>query len=401
MLERLIGYFKVNSFYQNKAYLKWAIFVSAIIIGTISLLYTNWLARELTAREIKQIDLLAKALKELAFQDDTDNLHFILNEIINNNHSVPVILVQDDAPIDHRNLDMPEGLSKEDEQSILIEELEEMKAEYEPIRIEIDEDFVQFVYYKNSTLISQLKFYPIVQILSIAILGALSYSIFSSSRKAEQNRVWVGLAKETAHQLGTPISSLMAWIEVFKTDPNFDADVIIELEKDVKRLEGITTRFSNIGTLSPMKAEHVLPVVESVVEYLQKRVSSKVKFRVLHRTTNDLYAVISIPLFEWVIENICKNAVDAMDGKGNIDIYIREDKKQDTVVIDISDTGKGIPKGKLKMVFKPGFTTKKHGWGLGLALVKRIVEDYQHGKIFVRESTVGVGTIFRIVLPKA
>jgi len=231
-------------------------------------------------------------------------------------------------------------------------------------------------------------------------LSILAWFVFSSTRKAEQNRVWVGLAKETAHQLGTPISSLMAWLEYFKTDPAFDQSLIPEMTKDVQRLEMITARFSSIGSEPALKEEDVLGAVENIISYLQRRVSSKVIFKVIPKFGHELAGKINVPLFEWVIENLCKNAVDAMNGQGRIEIYLRNTKDDRYVMLDLSDTGKGIPKSKIKTVFQPGYTTKKRGWGLGLTLVKRIVENYHSGKIFVLKSEPDQGTTFRIMIPK-
>jgi signal transduction histidine kinase len=254
-----------------------------------------------------------------------------------------------------------------------------------------------YVYYKNSKLLDQLRYYPYVQLSIITIFGVLAYLAFNYSKTAEQNRIWVGLAKETAHQLGTPISSLMAWLEYFKSVEKIrDKELVQELEKDVSRLEMITSRFSNIGSTPLLNYEDIHQAVRNTVNYLQKRISSKITFSV-NALPVDIRAKINKPLFDWVIENLCKNAVDAMGGEGTIDINIRK-APDDNVMIDISDTGKGIPKSKIRDVFSPGYTTKSRGWGLGLTLVKRIVENYHQGKIFVKSSEPEVGTTFRIIL---
>ena len=257
---------------------------------------------------------------------------------------------------------------------------------------------IQFVYFRNSRLLRQLSAYPYIQLSVIAIFGFIAYLAFSYSRRAEQNRVWVGLAKETAHQLGTPLSSLMAWVDYLREMPAMSekGDVIMELDKDVKRLEMITSRFSNIGSAPVLKNEPVFEVVETIVNYLKPRVSSKVVFKI-SESKPGITAKLNRPLFEWVIENVVKNGVDAMSGIGKITITIGSETKG-AVHIDIADDGKGIMKGKVKEVFKPGFTTKKRGWGLGLTLVKRIIENYHMGEIFVKSSQVDVGTVFRIVL---
>jgi signal transduction histidine kinase len=255
-----------------------------------------------------------------------------------------------------------------------------------------------YIYYQNSDLLKQLTYYPYIQLAVIFLFGLIAYVAFNSSRSAEQNRVWVGLAKETAHQLGTPLSSLMAWVEYFKTDDRFkDSDIIPELNKDIERLEMITSRFSNIGSVPQLNEENLYDALEETISYLQKRVSTRVKFILSAFPNKDIKADINKPLFAWVVENLCKNAVDAMSGTGTIEIKILK-ANEGKVMVDISDTGKGIPKSKIGSVFQPGYTSKKRGWGLGLTLVKRIIENYHTGKIFVKSSELDKGTTFRIVL---
>ena len=257
---------------------------------------------------------------------------------------------------------------------------------------------IQFVYFRNSYILRQLRAYPYIQLSVIAIFAFIAYLAFSYSRRAEQNRVWVGMAKETAHQLGTPLSSLMAWLEYLKGMPEMHdkSDLIEELNKDIERLERITSRFSNIGSVPVLNNELVFEVVNSCLNYLRPRLSSKVNMEV-EPELNGLTAKINKPLFEWVTENIVKNGVDAMSGIGSIKVTVGKESEQE-VFVDISDNGKGIPKSKLRDVFKPGITTKKRGWGLGLALAKRIIENYHQGRIFVKSSQVDVGTTFRIIL---
>jgi signal transduction histidine kinase len=278
-----------------------------------------------------------------------------------------------------------------------------MKKTYPPIPILLKDPNTsevfgkQYVYYKNSFLLTQLTAYPYIQLSVIAIFAFISYLAFSYSKTAEQNRVWVGLAKETAHQLGTPLSSLMAWVEVFRDDPQFKGRGIVEeLDKDIRKLRVVTERFSSIGSTPVLKEENLYLLVNNVVSYLQPRVSSKINIEV-YALSETISAMVHAPLFEWVIENLCKNAVDAMGSSGTIAIKIlRGNEKK--VFIDISDNGKGIPKSILSSVFKPGFTTKKRGWGLGLALAKRIIELYHNGRIFVKSSEENQGTTFRIEL---
>ena len=279
-----------------------------------------------------------------------------------------------------------------------------MRAAYPPIEIVLREPKTgevwgyQFVYYRNSFLLTQLQYYPYVQLAVISVFALIAYLIFSYSRTAEQNRVWVGMAKETAHQLGTPLSSLMAWIEYFRADPEtYDPSIVQEMDKDINRLNMVTSRFSSIGSIPTLKEENLYHILNTSVAYLQNRISTKVRLQ-LHSEGKDIPVRINAPLFEWVIENICKSAVDAMSGVGDLTIQVIQEHPEQ-VVIDITDTGKGISKSKLKQVFTPGYTTKKRGWGLGLSLAQRIVENYHKGKIFVKHSEIDAGTTFRIILP--
>jgi signal transduction histidine kinase len=255
----------------------------------------------------------------------------------------------------------------------------------------------QKLYYKNSFLLTQINAYPYIQLSVIALFGFISYLAFTYSKAAEQNRVWVGLAKETAHQLGTPLSSLMAWIEVLRDDPDLkNKEIVTELEKDIRKLTVVTERFSSIGSTPVLRQENVVALINNVIHYLRPRISSKVRIDVFTLSDN-IQVMVHPPLFEWVVENLCKNAVDAIGGSGTIAIKILRGSDS-KVFIDISDTGKGIPRSKIAMVFRPGFTTKKRGWGLGLTLAKRIIESYHNGKIFVKSSEENQGTTFRIAL---
>ncbi|MDW7693698.1 HAMP domain-containing sensor histidine kinase [Flammeovirgaceae bacterium SG7u.111] len=389
--------------YQNKEKLKWFIVGFALLIGTFSIFYTNQLVRSLADRELGQVDLLAKGLAFLISGSGGDQeIHFVLTEIVDADNTIPLIWTDaDGAPQDKRNLTIPNKIkTKEEEIAFLYEQIELLKQEYEPIVIRVDGKILGYIYYSNSYLITQLKYFSYIQLFVIGILSVLSYFVFSSARRAEQNRVWVGLSKETAHQLGTPISSLMAWVEYLKTAEGVDQSIIPELSKDIQRLEMITARFSSIGSEPTLKEEDILDTVENIVGYLQKRISTKVKFTITPRYGEELRAKINVPLFEWVIENLCKNAVDAMSGIGKIEIYLKTSKDDRYIEIDVSDTGKGIPKSKMKTVFQPGYSTKKRGWGLGLTLVKRIVDNYHNGKIYVLKSEKDAGTTFRILIPR-
>ncbi|MGV3587791.1 MAG: sensor histidine kinase [Adhaeribacter sp.] len=371
----------------------------ALIIGTATVVYTNILVSKLTERERQLIDLYAKGQEFMTRNTGSeDNLVFILEEVITANKSVPVILTDaNEQVISSLNLNLPPNMPESRKEAFFRREIARMKAQHEPIVVTFGQN-KNYIFYKDSDLLVQLRYYPYVQLTVMACFFMMAYFTFSYSRKAEQNRVWVGLAKETAHQLGTPLSSLMAWYEYLKASSKFaDEPIVEELGKDVKRLEIITERFSNIGSVPALKDENILRVTENAIAYLQNRVSKKVEFKIKAEFPADTPAKVNIPLFEWVIENICKNAIDAMEGKGKIDLTLSYAGKNN-IAIDIRDTGKGIPKAKVNDVFLPGYTTKKRGWGLGLALAKRIIENYHDGKLFVKWSEVGKGTTFRLLL---
>ena len=390
---------------KNKSNLNYLILILAFLIGVGSIYYTNVIVNQLKHREQMQIKLFAKTLETLASDSDgfNDNVMLLFEEIVVANETIPVIVANGDGePKIHKNIKIPEALTREESSLFLKEEIENMRDQYDPIIIanksESGEVFnYEYIFYKNSFLLTQLQFYPYVQLFVIAVFFVLSYLAFSYSRNAEQNRVWVGLAKETAHQLGTPLSSLMAWVEYLKADPEFEnKDITRELDKDIKKLELITSRFSSIGSVPVLQEENIFEVIRSSINYLQTRISTKVKIN-LHAGDEQIKTMINKPLFDWVIENICKNAVDAMSGAGVIDIKV-EKSLEGNVIIDISDTGKGIPKSVIADIFQPGFTTKRRGWGLGLTLVKRIIENYHQGKIFIKSSEAQAGTTFRIIL---
>ena len=391
-------------FYQDNANLKWIILAVSTIISIGSVYYTNILVEQLKEREINQVKLYARAL-EYTINESDDNILFITEEILNKNTSIPTILINEkDEFIFYNNINISPTWSEQRKKEMLAREVKEMKKIFPPIEIILKDAGVvfgkQYVCYKNSALLSQLIAYPYIQLSVIAIFGFISYLAFNYSKIAEQNRVWVGLAKETAHQLGTPLSSLMAWIEVLRDDPEISKKgVVEELDKDIQKLRMVTERFSSIGSTPTLKEENVYLLIKNVVEYLKPRVSSKINFEV-YTLSETIKARVHAPLFEWVIENLCKNAVDAMGSNGTIAIKILRGS-EGKVLIDLSDTGKGIPKGIISSVFKPGFTTKKRGWGLGLSLAKRIIELYHEGSIFLKSSDENLGTTFRIELKSA
>lgn len=381
-------------FYQNKKQVKWLVFFVSILIGSGSIWYTNLLVDELRERERRQIQLLSSALEYAA--TTSENLTFINQEIIQQNYSIPIIMVDAAGePIEFRNIKFKKNANQADSAKTLEKELLEMQEEYDPIYLE--EADIR-VFYRNSELLTNLRFYPYVQLVVILLFGALAYALFNQSKIAEQNRVWAGLTKETAHQLGTPIASLMAWIDYLRNSPVWEEnkEIIQEMDKDVVKLRMVTERFSSIGSKPVIQPENLYQVIEETITYLRPRISTKVEM-FINSDSRDLDAMMNKPLFEWVIENICKNAVDAMKGKGTITIDILQDSDK-YVIVDITDTGKGIEKKNFRKVFNPGFSTRKRGWGLGLTLAKRIVEGYHGGKIFVKNSEVGKGTTFRIML---
>ncbi len=392
-------------FYKNQSTVKWMILLVAAVIGVGSIIYTQRLVKNLKEQERIKLDIWAEAVVFASSTPDGSVLDFLSDIVINREYNLPIIFV-DSATNDivlHENVvDSTWSAAKQERR--LARTLERMKAENDPIRMPFFDELtnqiysVQYIYYRNSFLLRQLSAYPYIQLSVIAIFGIIAYLAFSYSRTSEQNKLWVGLAKETAHQLGTPLTSLMAWVEYIKGLPEMQGrdDITLELQKDVQRLEMITSRFSNIGSTTQLRDENVFEAVSNIINYLKPRVSSKVEFNI--KTEQEaITAKMNRPLFEWVVENICKNGIDAMSGIGKINIVIGKNSDK-TAFIDITDNGKGIAKGKIKDVFKPGFTTKKRGWGLGLTLVQRIIENYHLGKIFVKNSQADVGTTFRIIL---
>lgn len=377
--------------YKRKIQFKYLLFLGAIMIGFGSLWYTSKLVEKLAYEERKKVELWAKATSLIPNTDiEGQSLDLLLN-VIENNETVPVILVSsDDKIIQHRNLDT----LKTKNPKYLEHKLQEMKEENNLIEINISDGTSQYLYYSQSIILQKLKYYPFVQLTAILLFILVAYFAFSSSRKAEQNQVWVGLSKETAHQLGTPISSLLAWIEVLRMKSS-DEQLVDSLDQDIRRLEKITERFSKIGSQPKLVDEDVIEIVENAMEYLKSRSSDKIVFN-LGAPDVPVIIPLNAPLFEWVIENTCKNAMDAIETEGTINISISDYSKY--IFIDIADTGKGIPRSKFKTIFKPGFTTKDRGWGLGLSLSKRIIEEYHKGKIFIANSEIGKGTTIRIIL---
>ncbi|MDH5396579.1 MAG: HAMP domain-containing histidine kinase [Cyclobacteriaceae bacterium] len=390
---------------SSKSRLKWIVLIFSVSISIGSIYYTNLLVQKLKEREKQQIELFAKTLEYTINEETGSNIYFITDKILIENKSIPTILTNDSGVIiDYRNIDIDSATMPLNAINRRLEQaLSDMRATYDPIPVTVkdltgEEIIYGYVNYNNSFLLSQLAYYPYIQLSVIAIFGIIAYIAFDYSKAAEQNRVWVGLAKETAHQLGTPISSLMAWVEFLREDPDFNNKQIIEeLDKDVHRLQLITERFSSIGSIPVLNMTNINDLVRKTMTYLRPRISSKVEVNI-HTLGDNITANVNAPLFEWVLENLCKNAVDAMEGVGTININILHGSDRQ-VFIDVSDNGKGLSKSKANQVFVPGFTTKKRGWGLGLTLAKRIIETYHKGKIFVKNSEENAGTTFRISLP--
>lgn len=382
-------------FYFRKRRWKILLLILAILIGIASFIYTNWLVQKMAVEERKNVELWAEATQKLVSAGIDSNMDItFLVDIINRNTTIPILIADSlDHILENRNI----SFNEENKEKVLQRELRKMKEENEPILIASSETETQYLYYRDSVLLENLKYYPIIQFAVIFLFILVAYLAFNSSRNAEQNQVWVGMSKETAHQLGTPISSLMAWVELLKMK-NIDESLIQEFEKDTQRLEKITERFSKIGSVPELILTDVGETVRSTVEYLTTRSSGKVKFVLDFDNSTKVEVPLNASLFSWVIENLCKNAIDAMNGNGKIQISIRD--KAGEVILDVSDTGKGISKKYFKSVFQPGFTTKKRGWGLGLSLAKRIVENYHKGKIFLKQSEINKGTTFRIILQK-
>lgn len=399
-----------NDIYSSRRVLKWGlVIVSALLVGYF-LYFSNNLVKDLSEQERNRMQIWADATKELvsmsvATESSPANVNFLLS-IIEANDNIPVLLVdENDNILDHRNFQLPDandsvsyyGMLSEVNKAFLDDKLRGLKHSSNRIDIQIDEDITHNLYYEDSTLLRRLQFYPYVLLGVLVVFVLVVYFALMSIKKAEQNKVWVGLSKETAHQLGTPISSLMAWMQMLETT-DLDSSIVEDMNKDVNRLSIIADRFSKIGSKPEMELAFVNESVVKSLEYMRTRISQRVKLNI-HTGEDECGVLLCMSLFEWVMENLTKNAVDAMQGEGKIDITVSSNAN--TVLIDVADTGKGIARKNFGNVFNPGYTTKKRGWGLGLTLVKRIIEEYHGGRIYVKESELGKGTTFRIELPRA
>lgn len=382
--------------YSRKSRWKIYLALAGLLILGMTLVYTNYLAVSVAERERQAVDLWVSAYETMIERSEDKDFDLTTQRvIIQNNKYIPVI-VTDEAG----NIENAANFGKNPSPQYLEKQLKKIKAsDREPIKIEFLGQ-VNYFYYKNSVILERLKYYPFIQVTLIAMFIILGYVGFSNARRAEQNRVWVGMAKETAHQLGTPISAMLAWMEHLKILSEGKPDqmeVVDELNKDVNRLELVADRFSKIGSSPELKEQDIFHELKEVREYMEKRSPRRVKFEFPDADNGPLIVKVNPHLFEWVLENLVRNALDALDGEGTISAEVYKEGR--FVCVDITDTGKGIPSGNHRKVFEPGYTTKKRGWGLGLSLAKRIIENYHQGRILVKRSEVGVGTTFTIKLP--
>ncbi len=380
----------MNSIYDSRQRLKYVFIIGAVVIAIASVFVSDLLIKDLAREERQKIEVWAEATRVVTSEDPSLNMKLIL-QIIQGNTSIPVMLCNEqDSVMNYKNIELPEKNVEE----FLYQKAQELKKKNQPIPIDMEDGTFQYLYYDDSINLKRLLIYPYAQLSVMAVFILIAFLALTSTKRAEQNKVWVGLSKETAHQLGTPISSLIAWVEYLKMK-EVDPSLLEEMEKDVKRLETIADRFSKIGSQPEPVPLDIRDSIRAALNYMETRISSKVKITV-EAPEEPVMVLMNDSLFAWVVENLCKNAVDAMGGQGDIRFHIEEKAKK--VYIDVSDTGKGILKSKFKTVFNPGYTTKKRGWGLGLSLVKRIIESYHGGKIYVKNSEIGKGTTFRIEL---
>lgn len=383
----------MNSIYDSRERLKYVFIFAAILIAIVSVVVSDTLIKDMAREEREKIEVWAEATRVVTSEDPSLNMNLIL-KIIQGNTTIPVMLCNDkDSVLTYKNIELPE----ENVEAFLSEKVKALKSKNSPIVVDMEDGTFQYLYYDDSTNLKRLLVYPYAQLSVVAVFILIAFLALASTKKAEQNKVWVGLSKETAHQLGTPISSLIAWLEYLKTK-DVDISLIEEMDKDVKRLETIAERFSKIGSNPEPVPVDICESVRAAIGYMSTRISLKVKIH-LNLPDYPVPVLMNSSLFAWVIENLTKNAVDAMEGQGEITVSLEE--KSGKVKIDVTDTGKGIMKSKFKTVFNPGYTTKKRGWGLGLSLVKRIIESYHGGKIYVKWSELGKGTTFRIELKRA
>jgi signal transduction histidine kinase len=365
-----------------------------LVIVILSVTFTTRLANQFSQEEHRKIELWAEATRQLILADEDDNIDLILS-VMEGNTTIPVYMVDS---CHHLLLSRNVREPKHNVEAFYQNKINDLRQSQEPIVVKVNEQVIQYIYYEDSTLLRRLYWFPYIQISVIIAFIAIAVIALILAQRSEQNSLWVGLSKETAHQLGTPISSLNAWNELLKA--SYPDDTLIpQMTEDIRRLQMIAERFSKIGSQPTLDKQAILPIIESAVEYMRVRTSNKITYKLESNTDQHTQVMICRPLFEWVIENLCKNAIDSMEGKGEITLSIHVNDNH--IHIDITDTGKGIDRRHFKTIFKPGYTSKKRGWGLGLSLAKRIIEDYHLGKLFVKQSQLNIGTTFRIILEQA
>lgn len=394
----------LRNIYDSRRIWKMVLLAMSLVLVSVFIYFSNSLVKDLAKQERERMQIWADATREMVTSTDAD-VDFLLS-IIQGNHNIPVLLVDDkNNIIEQRNFKLPEpndSLKMIDEyttinKQFLQKKLNKLRKTINNIEIKIDDSTRQVLYYEDSDVLRRLAYYPYIQLAVMLLFIAIAYFALISVKKAEQNRVWVGLSKETAHQLGTPISSLMAWTQMLES-MGIDKEIINDMDTDVHRLSVIADRFSKIGSMPDKELTFINEAVESSLNYMRTRIPKHVTLTVHTDDEKNCGVMLCQPLFEWVMENLTKNAVDAMSGEGRIDIVVTSDAQH--AHLYVKDTGKGIARKNFKNVFNPGFTTKKRGWGLGLTLVKRIIEEYHNGKIYVKDSEVGKGTTFAIEIPK-
>lgn len=395
----------------NSNILSIGIMLLLIVVVVISSLVTSYIVRQFEEEELKKIQLWAEATRQFILADEDDNLDLLL-QVMEGNTTIPVYMVDTNYNLLlSRNVIEP----KRNVEDFYVSKINMLRVTQEPIEVRISNDVMQYIYYEQSSTLRWLSYFPYIQLIVMLALAGLATIALLMVQRSEKNSLWVGLSKETAHQLGTPISSLNAWNELLKTKYPDDA-LLPQMDEDIRRLQMIAERFSKIGSQPTLEKHQMLPVIQSAIEYMRTRTSNKISYTLLATSAEQCEAAVCVPLFEWVIENLCKNAIDSMDGKGSIVITVQTTTLRDVrplrcwnaalrestkIIIDITDTGKGIDRRNFKRIFNPGYTSKKRGWGLGLSLGKRIIEDYHRGKLFVKQSQLGIGTTFRIILKQS
>lgn len=370
-----------------------SVFVLALIliVVVVSVVYTNYIARQIAEEERKKMELWAEATRQFILADENENIDFLL-QVMEGNTTIPVYMVDADYNLLlSRNVQEP----KRNVEAFYKKKINDLRDTQQPLEVRISDDTVQYIYFEDSNLLRQLYYFPFIQFAVILAFIAIAIITIVIAQRSEQNSLWVGLSKETAHQLGTPISSLNAWNELLKARYP-DDPLLPQMDEDIHRLQTIAERFSKVGSQPELVPCEVVPVIRHAMDYMRARTSSKVEYTIVADDAAHCQAMLCAPLFEWVIENLCKNAIDSMEGVGRISIQVQQ--ADNKVFVDVSDTGKGIERRYYKTIFRPGYTTKKRGWGLGLSLSRRIIQEFHHGRLFVKQSQAGVGTTFRITL---